>query len=141
LSQGNEPSPLLIVAILTIHSGAAESFREYETKAAGILSRYGGVIERTVVIEPAGPEQRMRILVTPESDRSAISRQRKTELHHRPHPQPRAGDVAPESVPQGQVFRFTMESTDCKINPGIAREPNTFAQPHPAITSAGWGLR
>src|SRR6266567_5131648 len=37
-----------------------------------------------------------------------------------------------EGVPQGQVFEFTIESKDSKIYPGIAREPNTFAQPDPA---------
>jgi len=31
-----------------------------------------------------------------------------------------------EGVPQGAVFNFTMESTDSKIYPGIAREANTF---------------
>jgi enterochelin esterase family protein len=37
-----------------------------------------------------------------------------------------------EGVPQGDVFTFTMESTDSKIYPGIAREANTFARPDPA---------
>lgn len=37
-----------------------------------------------------------------------------------------------EGVPQGDVFDFTMESTDSKIYPGIAREANTFAAPDPA---------
>jgi enterochelin esterase family protein len=37
-----------------------------------------------------------------------------------------------EGVPQGEVFNFTMESTDSKIYPGIAREPNTFARTDPA---------
>ena len=36
-----------------------------------------------------------------------------------------------ESVPQGTVFEFTMESTDSKIYPGIAREAGTFARPDP----------
>ncbi len=36
-----------------------------------------------------------------------------------------------EGVPQGTVFEFTMESTDSKIYPGIAREPNTFGTPDP----------
>jgi enterochelin esterase family protein len=31
-----------------------------------------------------------------------------------------------EGVPQGTVFNFTMESTDSKIYPGIAREAGTF---------------
>jgi enterochelin esterase family protein len=37
--------------------------------------------------------------------------------------------TAQEGVPQGTVFNFTMESTDSKIYPGIAREPNTFGTP------------
>jgi len=37
-----------------------------------------------------------------------------------------------EGVPQGTVYDFTMQSTDSKIYPGIAREPNTFARPDPA---------
>ena len=37
-----------------------------------------------------------------------------------------------EGVPQGMVYNFTMESTDSKIYPGIAREPGTFARPDPA---------
>jgi enterochelin esterase-like enzyme len=40
-----------------------------------------------------------------------------------------------EGMPQGQVFEFTMESTDSKIYPGIAREPNTFARQDPADPS------
>jgi len=36
-----------------------------------------------------------------------------------------------EGVPQGEVFNFTMESTDSKIYPGIAREPGTFGRPDP----------
>jgi enterochelin esterase-like enzyme len=37
-----------------------------------------------------------------------------------------------EGVPQGTVSTFTMESTDSKIYPGIAREPNKFGTPDPA---------
>jgi len=36
-----------------------------------------------------------------------------------------------EGVPQGTVSTFTMESTDSKIYPGIAREPGTFGTPDP----------
>ncbi len=31
-----------------------------------------------------------------------------------------------ENVPQGTIYKFTMESKDSKIYPGIAREPHTF---------------
>src|SRR5271165_4547108 len=31
-----------------------------------------------------------------------------------------------EGVPQGTVIEFTMNSTESKLYPGIAREPNTF---------------
>ncbi len=37
-----------------------------------------------------------------------------------------------ENVPQGAVYNFTMESTDSKIYPGIAREPGTFGRPDPS---------
>ena len=37
-----------------------------------------------------------------------------------------------EGVPQGMVYNFTMESTDSKIYPGIAREVGTFGRPDPA---------
>ena len=36
-----------------------------------------------------------------------------------------------EGVPQGTVSTFTMESTDSKIYPGIAREPGTFGTVDP----------
>ncbi len=36
------------------------------------------------------------------------------------------------NVPQGTVYRFTMNSADSKIYPGIAREPKTFGSPDPA---------
>ena len=49
-----------MIAILTPHSGSMEVFREYETKAACILARYGGVIERTVVEEASRPGKPIR---------------------------------------------------------------------------------
>ncbi len=39
--------------------------------------------------------------------------------------------TAKEGVPQGTVFNFTMESTDSKFYPGIARDPNPAAQAGP----------
>ena len=36
-----------------------------------------------------------------------------------------------EGVPQGTVSTFTMESTDSKIYPGIARDAGTFGTPDP----------
>ena len=46
-------------------------------------------------------------------------------------------DPAPESivqanVPQGTIYRFTMDSKDSKIYPGIAREQKTFGAVDPA---------
>jgi len=46
---------------------------------------------------------------------------------HNPAPEMTAQD----SVPQGTVFNFTMESADSKFYPGIAREPNTSGTPDP----------
>ena len=38
---------------------------------------------------------------------------------------------AGEGLPQGAVFEFTMDSTESKMYPGIAREPSTFGTPDP----------
>ena len=38
---------------------------------------------------------------------------------------------AQQSVPQGTVIEFTMNSSDSKLYPGIAREPGTFGTPDP----------
>jgi enterochelin esterase-like enzyme len=40
--------------------------------------------------------------------------------------------TAQPGVPQGTVFNLTMKSTDSKIYPGIAREPNTFGTADPS---------
>jgi enterochelin esterase family protein len=47
------------------------------------------------------------------------------------HP-PAPETVVQEGVPQGAVYEFTMNSTDSRIYPGIAREPGTFGTPDPA---------
>ncbi len=47
---------------------------------------------------------------------------------HNPAPD---STVQPD-VPQGTVFTFTMQSSDSKIYPGIARDANTFGTPDPA---------
>jgi enterochelin esterase-like enzyme len=46
---------------------------------------------------------------------------------HTPAPELSAADAPLE----GRVIEFTMNSTDSKIFPGIAREPNTFGTPDP----------
>src|SRR5215472_7388816 len=45
---------------------------------------------------------------------------------------PAAGMSAADGTPNGTVIEFTMNSSDSKIYPGIAREPNTFGTPDPA---------
>jgi iron(III)-enterobactin esterase len=35
------------------------------------------------------------------------------------------------AVPQGNIYEFTMSSTDSKLYPGIARDPGTFGTPDP----------
>jgi enterochelin esterase family protein len=68
-----------------------------------------------------------------------------TELPDGTNPSPNANgnfiigpthDAAPESmvqanVPKGTIYRFTIDSKDSKIYPGIAREPNTFGTADP----------
>lgn len=40
-------------------------------------------------------------------------------------------DTSHDNTPQGTVIEFTMNSSDSKIYPGIARDPNTFGTPDP----------
>jgi enterochelin esterase-like enzyme len=40
--------------------------------------------------------------------------------------------IVKEGVPQGAVYEFTMQSTESKIYPGIAREAGTFGTPDPS---------
>jgi iron(III)-enterobactin esterase len=47
---------------------------------------------------------------------------------HNPAPE----TVVKEGVPKGTVYEFTLESTDSKFYPGIAREAGTFGRPDPA---------
>ncbi len=47
---------------------------------------------------------------------------------HKPAPETQTDPA----VPQGNVINFTMKSTDSKVYPGIAREPNTFGIADPA---------
>ena len=43
-----------------------------------------------------------------------------------------APEPRPDGIPQGTVIEFTMNSSDSKIYPGIARDPNTFGTVDPA---------
>ena len=46
---------------------------------------------------------------------------------------PRAAQMtAPEGAPQGTIFNLTMKSSDSKIYPGIARDPNTYGKADPS---------
>ena len=67
-NQGQEP--LLVVAILTIVPGAHNLFREFETRAAHILARHGGSMERTVAVEPsvADGQREVHLLRFPSKD-------------------------------------------------------------------------
>lgn len=43
-----------------------------------------------------------------------------------------ADETSADGIPAGTVIEFTMNSSDSKIYPGIAREANTFGTPDPA---------
>ena len=87
--------PLLIVAILTPHPGSQAIFHEYETKAAVLMARHGGAIERTIVEEPAEPGKPIRevhIVTFPnleafnnyrtDPDLTSLAEMRKTSIAH-----------------------------------------------------------
>ena len=47
---------LTMVVTLTVRNTAVDLFREFERKAARVMKKYGGIIERTVVIPPKKSE-------------------------------------------------------------------------------------
>lgn len=53
---------MLLVVILTVRPGSLDAFREFERKAARIMARHGGAIERAVVLPPAEPGSPLREL-------------------------------------------------------------------------------
>ena len=46
-------TPLVLVASLWVRDGRVAEFEAYERKAARIMRRYGGAIERAIRIDPA----------------------------------------------------------------------------------------
>jgi uncharacterized protein (DUF1330 family) len=59
---------LLIIATLTLRDGEAARFQDFESQAARIMHRYGGVIERTITLlrqSSAEPERELHILRFP----------------------------------------------------------------------------
>jgi hypothetical protein len=51
---------MLIVAILTVKTDAAASFHAFEKIAVGVMGRYGGSLERNVVVLPKPGEDTFR---------------------------------------------------------------------------------
>jgi hypothetical protein len=51
---------MTLVVILTVRSEAVERFRAFERRAAAVMARHGGAIERTVVVPPARPGDCLR---------------------------------------------------------------------------------
>jgi uncharacterized protein (DUF1330 family) len=48
---------MTLVAIMTVRKDAIDKFRSFESKAAAVMARHGGAIERTVVASlPDRPE-------------------------------------------------------------------------------------
>ena len=51
---------MTLVVILTLRDGALEAFRAFETKAAAVMAKHGGSIERSIVISPPNVGGAMR---------------------------------------------------------------------------------
>ena len=74
--QGDSPrdkfsSAMVLIAILTVRRDAVELFTTYEHQAAAIMARYGGAIERTVVLaseSPDTPHREVHVVTFPSSN-------------------------------------------------------------------------
>jgi uncharacterized protein (DUF1330 family) len=51
---------MILVATLVVKPDAVEAFRDYERRAAAIMERHGGRIERAVTLRPNGEDQFFR---------------------------------------------------------------------------------
>ena len=74
-----EPPPgrVTLVAAMTVRPEAAEAFRTYERRAAAMMARYGGAIERVIAIpadEPGGPFREVHVVTFPDADAWAAYR-------------------------------------------------------------------
>jgi uncharacterized protein (DUF1330 family) len=76
LSDNLGQESLLVVAILTIRPGAAGQFREFETRAARILARHGGSVERTVAVEPSVADEQREVHLLRFPSKEAFARYR-----------------------------------------------------------------
>ena len=54
------PPRLVLVVILTVRRAKLAAFRAFERKAAAVMARHGGAIERSVVVGAAGPGGHLR---------------------------------------------------------------------------------
>lgn len=71
---------MTLVAILTVRSAALDQFRRYEHRAAIIMAKYGGKIERSVVISPDIADELLKeIHIVTFPDEGAFSSYRQDE--------------------------------------------------------------
>ena len=58
---------MLLVATMTVRREAVEDFRAFERRAATIMAKYGGVIERTIVADDgSAPLQEVQVVRFPD---------------------------------------------------------------------------
>jgi uncharacterized protein (DUF1330 family) len=69
---------MTLVAIMTVRKKATETFRRFESKAATVMARHGGTIERTVVVQMADRDdlfKEVHIVTFPSADAFLMYRQ------------------------------------------------------------------
>ncbi len=69
---------MTLVVIITVRKEAIGTFRSYESKAAAVMARHGGAIERTVVVPMADRNDRFKevhIVTFPNADAFSTYRQ------------------------------------------------------------------
>ena len=58
---------MILVATMTVRREAVEDFRAFERRAAAIMSKYGGVIERSIVVDDGStPIQEIHVVSFPD---------------------------------------------------------------------------
>lgn len=100
---------MLVVAILTVRRSELATFRRYEHAAARIMRRYGGAIERALVLEDTGETFR-ELHVVRFPDDAAFARYREDPELAALGPLREASVVSTEAWPAEDGPRYGAES-------------------------------
>jgi hypothetical protein len=72
---GGRPTRLFLVATITVRREEVDAFRSFERAAAAVMAKYGGAIERAIVVDDgSAPLQEIHVVSFPDEQAFAAYR-------------------------------------------------------------------